>query len=259
MMKYLSLEDVKQHELDILKYVDAVCKEYNLRYFLSFGTLIGAIRHKGFIPWDDDIDISMPREDYDRFVEITKNTKGIYITLYPEKEGYPYPFVKVVDTNTKLAEEDVMDIPDNGLWVDIFPLDGYTNSKPSFTNKFATALERARSLATYDKCPERFKNQKLLWLIARCFGYKFFQKKVISLCKKSPYATSKYVGYAYGAAMSVYPGDFFNELIRAPFEDGEFLIPARYDEYLTLLYGDYMKIPSEDQQISHCVKAILKD
>ena len=71
-MEYLSLDQVKQIELDILKYVDAVCKEYNLRYFLSFGTLIGAIRHKGFIPWDDDIDISMPREDYERFVEIKK-------------------------------------------------------------------------------------------------------------------------------------------------------------------------------------------
>lgn len=69
-MEYLSLDQVKQIELDILKYVDAVRKEYNLRYFLSFGTLIGAIRHKGFIPWDDDIDISMPREDYERFVEI---------------------------------------------------------------------------------------------------------------------------------------------------------------------------------------------
>ena len=71
-MEYLSLDQVKQIELDIWKYVDAVCKEYNLRYFLSFGTLIGAIRHKGFIPWDDDIDISMPREDYERFVEIKK-------------------------------------------------------------------------------------------------------------------------------------------------------------------------------------------
>lgn len=85
MMKYLSLEDVKQHELDILKYVDAVCKEYNLRYFLSFGTLIGAIRHKGFIPWDDDIDISMPREDYDRFVEITKTPRE-YISHYTQKK-----------------------------------------------------------------------------------------------------------------------------------------------------------------------------
>lgn len=257
-MEYLSLDQVKQIELDILKYVDAVCKEHNLRYFLSFGTLIGAIRHKGFIPWDDDIDISMPREDYERFVDITKNASGKYITLYPEKDGYPYPFVKVVDATTELADENIMDIPDNGLWVDIFPVDGYTISKPTFVNKLATALEKARSLATYEKCPERFKNQKALWRVTRCFGYKFFQKKVISLCKRHPYSSAKYVGYAYGAAMSVYPGDFFEKLIRIPFEDGEFLVPARYNEYLTILYGDYMRIPPKEQQISHCVKAILK-
>ena len=142
-MEYLSLDQVKQIELDILKYVDAVCKEYNLRYFLSFGTLIGAIRHKGFIPWDDDIDISMPREDYERFVEITKNANGKFVTLYPGKEGYPYPFVKVVDKSTELAEKDVMDIPDNGLWVDIFPVDVYAGAKPTVLNKLATVLERA--------------------------------------------------------------------------------------------------------------------
>ena len=257
-MEYLSLDQVKQIELDILKYVDAVCKEYNLRYFLSFGTFTEAIRHKGFIPWDDDIDISMPREDYERFVEITKNANGKFVTLYPGKEGYPYPFVKVVDKSTELAEKDVMDIPDNGLWVDIFPVDGYAGAKPTVLNKLATALERARSLATYDKCPERFKSQKLLWRVARCFGYKFFQKIVIALCKRHPYSSAKYVGYAYGAAMSVYPGDFFEKLIRIPFEDGEFLVPVRYNEYLTILYGDYMRIPPKEQQVSHCVKAILK-
>ena len=105
LMELLSLDQVKQKELDILKYVVEVCRQIGCRYYLSYGSLLGAIRHRGFIPWDDDIDISMPRADYNKFlawVTSADNAHERFITLHPGCKGYPYHYIKVVDATTRL-------------------------------------------------------------------------------------------------------------------------------------------------------------
>ena len=104
-MRKLSIEEAKQSELDILAFIDSFCKKNNIDYFINYGTLIGAIRHKGFIPWDDDIDISMTRENYERFIQLFKREQSKYKILTLETdERYYNNFIKVVDSTTRIVD-----------------------------------------------------------------------------------------------------------------------------------------------------------
>lgn len=258
-MNYLTLDEVKQYELNILKFIDDICKKNNLKYFLSFGTLIGAVRHKGFIPWDDDIDISMPREDYEMLEYIlSNNPDSRYKLVSPKTSNYPYAFNKVIDTYTQIDEKYVNKFNPNGLWVDIFPIDGFNTNNKTLIYKVGDVLESARALASYEECPPRHRKLKIIWRMSRMIGYKFFQHMEIKICKRISYSKGNYVGYAFGTNFSIYSKDFFEHIIRIPFEDGLFCVPKRYDEYLKINYGDYMKIPPKEKQISHCVKAYIK-
>ena len=258
-MNYLTLDEVKKCELNILKYIDYICIQNNLRYFLSFGTLIGAVRHKGFIPWDDDIDISMPREDYDRFVEIMKeNPHERYRIVTPETKNYPYAFNKVIDCQTVVEEDYVNKFEPNGLWVDIFPIDGFIENKKTLKYKVCDLMESARALASYEICPPKHRKHKIVWIIARLIGYKFFQTKVINICRAVPYTKGNYVGYAFGVNFSIFQKDFFENLVKIPFEDSEFYVPSQYNEYLKINYGEYMVIPPKEKQTSHSIKAYYK-
>ena len=118
--KQLTGEEVKQVELGILDYINSICKEHKIEYFLDYGTLLGAIRHKGFIPWDDDIDICMTRKNYERFVSVfSKDDKSNYKLLSMEtSSSYYYEFGKVVDTRTVLNETETIELPGMGIWVD---------------------------------------------------------------------------------------------------------------------------------------------
>ena len=118
---------LRKHQLrmlEMLKYIDSVCKKHNIKYWLCSGTLIGAVRHGGFIPWDDDIDIAMPREDYERFfVEYPLHSSGKFKLLSYRDKSSIYPFFKVVDPRTVVFEKYVNPRYQTGVWVDIFPLD----------------------------------------------------------------------------------------------------------------------------------------
>lgn len=256
-MEYLSLDQVKQIELNILKYVDAVCKEHNLRYFLSFGTLIGAIRHKGFIPWDDDIDISMPREDYEKLIHITENIEDPrYKVLSYKTVKYPYPFIKVVDSFTRIEDDGVVDYPHKGLWIDIFPIDGFKTPQRPMASKITMSLERLRSLASYRILPDKHKNHKILWKFSRMIGAEFFQNIIQKLSENRLYDSNDYAGCFY-ASLKIMKKEVYGNGTTAQFEGFEFSIPTEYDYFLREVYGDYMKLPPADQQISHCVKAYI--
>ncbi len=104
-MKQLTIEDAKQIELEILDYIDTLCKKHNINYIINYGTLIGAVRHQGFIPWDDDIDLSMPREDYQRFINIFQKEKSKYKLLSLETDkNYFNNFIKITDSTTKIID-----------------------------------------------------------------------------------------------------------------------------------------------------------
>lgn len=123
--KKLSSEEIKQIELNLLLKLDEICKKYKLRYYLCGGTLLGAVRHKGFIPWDDDIDVLMPREDFEKLLRLEKaETRYGGKDCFLKSGNSIYPFIKLINTNTVLKEKYLSEEFTTGIWIDIFPLDG---------------------------------------------------------------------------------------------------------------------------------------
>ena len=256
-MELLTLDQVKRKELEILKYVVAVCQRLGCRYYLSYGSLLGAIRHRGFIPWDDDIDISMPRADFNKFqawVSSAENADGRFVTLHPGCKGYPYHYIKVVDTTTRLIDTDLNDFAGNGLWIDIFPLDGVNTREVTTQKKLAKYFNACRASATFKACPPG--NKPWRWRVCKWLGPKFFARLTIWCSARLAFDEGEYVAHIPTATSYLFPRRLFSEVIEVEFEGCRFTAPKHYDEYLRILYGDYMQIPPEDQRLTHCVKAV---
>lgn len=257
-MNLLSGEEVKRKEVEILNHIVAVCEKHGLRYYLSYGTLLGAIRHKGFIPWDDDIDITMPRADYEQLLKVMlANPDKRFVALTPKSKGYPYHYAKVVDLSTKLVEENLDDFAGNGLWVDIFPLDGVDTTEPTRQKKLAKYFNSCRSSASFKHCPANNKPWK--WRICKMIGTRNFSRLVTWASRRLPFDSAQYVAHMPTAMQYLFPRRLFDKVIKVEFEGALYDAPADYDEYLKILYADYMQIPPESQRITHCVKAIAVD
>ena len=134
-MREIQFEEMKKIELNILIYFTEVCEENNLRYYLGGGTLLGAVRHKGFIPWDDDIDVMMPRPDFQKLLSLSINNEN-YNIIKPGTAGYYYNFAKLVDTRTILEEKGIKRIDGLGVYIDIFPLDGMPETPDARKKRF---------------------------------------------------------------------------------------------------------------------------
>ena len=129
-IKYLSMDEIKLIELEILQYIHDFCVKNDIKYFINYGTLIGAVRHKGFIPWDDDIDICMFRKDYEKFIDLFSKDDGIYKILSLETDDKYYNnFMKVINSKTKIEDERNYKTYDLGIFVDIFPIDSFDDLK----------------------------------------------------------------------------------------------------------------------------------
>ena len=255
---------VRKVQLDILIKLDEVCKKNNLRYYLAFGTCLGALRHKGFIPWDDDIDISLPRPDYEKFVR-TFHADGLRCVA-PEIGNSYMTFGRVVDEErTTCVPFLPWDRPGGeglGVWIDVFPMDGEPDDMEEFTklvdefvslnddNRFAR--ERVQL-----KPSKKFSLKHNIGIIAKeiLLSYKtpqFVWRKMIKLVKKIPYGSTKYAGllvFPFYKVKDRTRTEVFESYTRAQFEDGEFSIISGYDEYLTNIYGDYMKLPPEEKRV----------
>ena len=258
----LSLEDIKKIELEILNYITSICDKYNLSYFLAYGTLIGAIRHKGFIPWDDDIDIAMPRKDYNVLLEILKEKRGTnkYDCLIPNEDGYFYEFAKVVDTTTEVKELNTS-LKSGGLWVDVFPLDGLRKDD-KFAHFCLMFLNRCRAASVNINFPHKTKGiavalEFLFWKLCRCIGYKLFLKISLKMSQKYNYDDCEYIGYAssFPAHNKYLKKEWFRDFVYVDFENNKYKAPIEYDKYLTAQYGDYMQIPPVEKRITHAMEA----
>lgn len=255
MNKEITLEELKEIEFEILQTIHSFCVQNDLRYYLCGGTLLGAVRHGGFIPWDDDIDICMPREDYEKFISSFTHVPGYTMLSFPQSEGYFLPFIKVCDNRTLLKETIVKDIPNCGVFVDIFPLDGLSDDLDNATK----ILQKSNFLMKLNT--EYVLREKTIGsikhLIKRLVCMILPQKKVlsylISCSKKYSFDTSVFVGVAFGfyGEREIMPKEIFSERVEIAFENSLFFAPLKYEQYLTTLYGDFMQPPPVEKRVTH--------
>ena len=249
----MDIKSLQKKELEILAYVHDFCCEHRLTYWLFHGTLLGAVRHNGFIPWDDDIDIAMPRSDYEKFIKLYDNRK--YRVVSPGDEGYIYPFAKVVDDNYPIREKSRFDCG-IGLYIDIYPVDSLPEDKRK-AEKLIKRLWHYKILwsgAVNRKNPEA--GNPLRRIYSRIFNQKrtakltadtdaYVRRKSEENIKSSIYYSDFSAGKKY---IEKYDVEDFRPVLHS-FEDREFYIPCGYDRVLTVLYGDYMTLPPEDERV----------
>ncbi len=261
--KEIKLEEIRKIQLDIMCYFDKICADNNLRYYLAGGTLIGAVRHKGFIPWDDDIDISMPRSDYNRFIEIMNQTdQQQYKLLYFHKDGYYDMHGRLVDTRTECIDLKAdYTVKDLGVFIDIFPLDGIRGDKllPWITELRVKYLYNCEKAFRY-KQVKNIKNPAKRIIVG--IGY-FYYSKISNydhLCEKllrlvSRYDFDKEKKFCSFAGVyrlkEVVPREYLDEIVKLEFEGHMFDVMKDYDSYLRHYYGDYMQLPPKEKQVAH--------
>jgi lipopolysaccharide cholinephosphotransferase len=271
-MEYQFSEEDKKRWNDILMgclhKFEEICEAHQLTYFCVGGTVIGAVRHGGMIPWDDDIDVAMPRPDYDRFLELCKTIDlGHYELATPEMKGYPFFFSKFCDKNTSLIE--IENVPClYGIFIDIFPIDGTSSDKVEATrmmknfkrisNKIDATIAHLTfgeylSLLFQPKQWGRMAFQTAAFLLGRETIRKRLINKLNAIATSHDFNASQYIAN-YGGAWAekeIHPKEWILPLTKKHFEDTEVYIPGNYHEYLTQMYGDYMQLPPVEKRISH--------
>lgn len=264
----LTLKETQQVYLELLAEFDKVCAEHGLRYDLCGGSMLGAVRHSGYIPWDNDIDLSMPRPDYERMLELKQS--GIlglptHRDLVSERdETFPRHFARYIRHDVKRVSEMAEDWDCPYIGIDIFPLDGIPTSEKAFARQVKKIRRLRRFLLTSveksgtsrrGKAAAMVKN--LYRPILRLIGCFRFAHMLDKECQRVDYETAEYVGIIsgmYGLKERWRKADM---LPQKNFDFEGLQVPgfANYDIYLTNLYGDYMKLPPKDKQVPHCDEA----
>ena len=267
-MGKLSEKEVKQHEFDILVAFDEYASSRGLAYSLGYGTLIGAVRHEGFIPWDDDIDVLVPRADYEKIVEDARQgfQVGPYRFTGNEVDGFPMPFIKMIDMRIDVHDSATKDSIPLNLWIDVFPLDAL----PGDRAEAERVIDEAYNLRAFIKVGnykfigagktflKRLVKMALMPFVMAFGMHKRAEGKIISLAKNCGEVGSPYVGnivwgpYRHG---EILPAEMFGEYTTVTFEGREFPAMKDWDGYLSSIYGDYMKLPPESKRFSHGVDA----
>jgi len=260
----ITLDIVKKCEINILKEFISFCDRHQLRYYLVGGTLIGAVRNQGYVPWDDDVDVVMPRPDFDRFHKISNGNVGTYEvrSMYYTPDIHCRGLIRIVDKRymTELSV-DPMFLPP---WVDIFPLEGL----PEDYNDCLKHYEKAKFwkiLSKYSRVDLRLTKslvkRVIKWIVflpLRIIGPAYFNKKLVSLSKKYSFDDSKYVGVVatgLGIRERMPKTYYIGEVKRLPFEGMMVTVPSNYDNYLRDFYGDYLKLPPVNKRKTHIKNA----
>ena len=261
-MRKLGLEECKAFAADILYRVDKICRDNNLTYFVLYGTLLGVVRHNGFIPWDDDIDIVMPREDYDTLAKLVKDDKYLRFLRIEETKDTIYPHGKMIDTRTEMFIHGYRHVEEYGIGIDIFPLD-YMNDNSmirSFYIKYAFFLRKLvehsanTSVSKCDSLPRQMA-RFIVYALTRVMNTQKLIKRLDSLNKHNK--KSHYMGVAWDAAL---PVDKLFEPVDLQFEYFKVMAPKDYDYLLKVKFGNYMKLPPEEEQIpKHHYDCFVKD
>lgn len=253
--------------LSILKEFISICKDNNLTYYALGGTLLGAVRHKGFIPWDDDIDIGMPREDYEKFKKIASNAlPENYKFLSEDTSNYKKSFSVIRDDSTKIIMNYSNEEQEESLWIDIFPLDGmptnplkkkYHSYRYLYT-RMMVQLSQFNSLVNQKKENRPWLEKVIIRIanvvkIEKVVSFSWAQKKYLQTIKKYSF-NEGFAGNYTGAykLREIVPSDYFGQPVLLQFEDLKLSCPHKFREYLTAIYGaDYMQLPPEEKRVLH--------
>ncbi|MCM3238359.1 LicD family protein [Heyndrickxia oleronia] len=257
------LKKLQQEMLSLLIEVDRICKKNNIKYFLSYGTLIGAIRHKGFIPWDDDIDIEMFREDYEKFCKVCKselNKKKFFLQNQQTDKNYNWVYGKLKLKNTSFVRFGQEHLKQkDGIFIDIFPLDNISQNK--FKQKLSMSICKTCRKLLWAPVGVKSANTKLGKLLyyalahiprsLTIFIYNFFAQ--IDNNKKSGFLVSHNYFSGY-----IFKKEWYEEIILVEFEGHTFYAPKGYHNILSYVYGDYLRLPSEEERKGHTYSSYIK-
>lgn len=276
MLQQIGLDKLKQIELEILKDVASYCDRNNLKYYLAYGTMLGAVRHKGFIPWDDDIDIMMPRKDYIKFINGYNLNDGRYIVKSIENDlQYVYTMAKVFDTETRMIDDTLWEsFSQGGAFIDIFPIDGLPDSKSEQEQLFkkqqrlntlfhGSSMKYSFSHHYIDSKDGYAEIKALVRTILKFGAITLFHalsskkliKKINENAAERDFETAKFVSVlvdcAGGNKREVLPRKIFDKRKKYVFEDAEFWGVEDYHFYLEHLFNDYMEMPPEHRIHPH--------
>ena len=262
----MDIKEIQSIETNLLKELTNFLEEHHIKYFLDYGTLLGAVRHKGFIPWDDDIDISMTRDEYTKFMEVARNNNNRInehiIISAPELKNSKFTYCKIYDTRYRV-EEKVAHIKDECLWIDVFPYDDLIYDD-------ATEDKRFKKIFTFNKIINLKKmsysnlyvvtEKKIKYIIkfmAKILLYIIPSKLIINLILKEAQKENNEndnrmqdMVIANTHRYAILKSDL-NDLIEIEFDGNYFKTIRKYDEHLKKIYGDYMKLPPENERETH--------
>lgn len=271
-----SLKHLQEVNLEMLKIFISICKKHNLCYYALGGTLLGAVRHGGFIPWDDDVDIGMPRPDYEKFLQIAPGElpRGYRLRTIDVDDDYRTYFVKVENTDVRIFREYYArnKVVKKAVyaWIDIMPIDGAPEGDADLV-AHVRRLKRMRQMVSFsllDKCmgtgKKRSRRQKLLMKFGLRTGiYHILPTKKMFLkfdreCRKYPYEVSKRIGNPYGVygVREFVDRAVFGRGAELEFEDIVIHVPEDYAGYLTSIYDNYRELPSKEERIGHSVEFV---
>ena len=252
----LSEEEIKEIELGVMDYIHNLCQKENINYSLAYGTLLGAVRHKGYIPWDDDVDISLKRDEYDKLYQaVLRDNDPIYkVASWENDARYPYPFYRVYDARTVYENNYIENDIDLGICVDVFPFDYYAD-----VNKEMVKLDTYRRLSVYTLYGIHSKNaglkniiRYLLVLVFRLTRVKTWNKKMNLLSMQANDSDSIDYLMENKRTSTKFEKTLLDKVMDSPFEDRTYKIPEASHQILSAIYGDdFMEIPPVEKRVKH--------
>lgn len=258
-------EQIQSCMLEMLIEFHDFCLKYKIDYSLMGGTLLGAIRHKGFIPWDDDVDVAVKAEDYDKLLKIIKkhpylNEKKKYKFLYPSTIPSCYPFIKIIDENTIVYEKNISHKYRTGVWIDVFKMSYLPDDEHQMQSAFKKVswYKRMNQICIAGNIKDLKFKLIYPFILPIRFIFSLFGIDSRYCCRKMMSFDTCFDTETYGLLcwpenilIDTFKKEWFDELIEGTFEGYPFLIPKAYDQVLSHAYGDYMKLPDEKDRLIH--------